>query len=81
VVLGVDGVFDFNGLHSRKHEDEVQFCAFDILVEAVTICASCRSRCGSQPGAPARAQAGVASSSTRSSAARSGPISSTPHLS
>jgi bifunctional non-homologous end joining protein LigD len=33
VVLGVDGVSDFNALHSRKHDDEVQFCAFDILVE------------------------------------------------
>ena len=32
VVLGVDGVSDFNALHSRKHDDEVQFCAFDILV-------------------------------------------------
>jgi hypothetical protein len=27
VVLGVDGVSDFNALHSRKHDDEVQFCA------------------------------------------------------
>jgi bifunctional non-homologous end joining protein LigD len=33
VVLSVDGVSDFNALHSRKHDDEVQFCAFDILVE------------------------------------------------
>jgi ATP-dependent DNA ligase len=33
VVLGVDGVSDFNTLHPRKHDDEVQFCAFDILVE------------------------------------------------
>ncbi|WP_346732898.1 ATP-dependent DNA ligase [Bradyrhizobium sp. 195] len=33
VVLGVDGVSDFNALHSRKHDDEVQFCAFDILAE------------------------------------------------
>lgn len=33
VVLGVGGVSDFNALHSRKHDDEVQFCAFDILVE------------------------------------------------
>ena len=23
---------DFNGLHSRKHDDEVMFYAFDILV-------------------------------------------------
>jgi bifunctional non-homologous end joining protein LigD len=32
VLLGVDGISDFNGLHSRKHDDEVQFSAFDILV-------------------------------------------------
>jgi len=29
--LGVDGVPDFNVLHSRKHDDEVQLYAFDIL--------------------------------------------------
>lgn len=33
VVLGVDGISDFNALHSRKHDHEVQFCAFDILAE------------------------------------------------
>jgi bifunctional non-homologous end joining protein LigD len=33
VVPGVDGIADFNALHSRKHDHEVQFCAFDILVE------------------------------------------------
>ena len=32
VLLGVDGISDFDGLHSRKHDDEVQFYAFDILV-------------------------------------------------
>ena len=32
VLLGVDGRSDFNGLHSRKHDVEVQFYAFDILV-------------------------------------------------
>ena len=32
VLLGVAGISDFNGLHSRKHDDEVQFYAFDILV-------------------------------------------------
>jgi bifunctional non-homologous end joining protein LigD len=30
-VLGVDGVPDFNALHSRKHDHEVQLYAFDIL--------------------------------------------------
>ena len=32
VLLGVDGVSDFNGLHSRKHNAEVEFYAFDIMV-------------------------------------------------
>src|SRR6516164_7186227 len=31
VVLGVDGISDFNALHSGKHDDEVQLYAFDIL--------------------------------------------------
>jgi bifunctional non-homologous end joining protein LigD len=31
VLLGVDGISDFNGLHSRRHDDEVMFYAFDIL--------------------------------------------------
>ena len=32
MLLGVDGRSDFNGLHSRKHDDEVEFYAFDMLV-------------------------------------------------
>ena len=31
VLLGVDGRSDFNGLHSRKHNNEVQLYAFDVL--------------------------------------------------
>ncbi|MGX9431598.1 MULTISPECIES: ATP-dependent DNA ligase [Bradyrhizobium] len=31
VLLGVDGVSDFDGLHSDKHNDGVQLYAFDIL--------------------------------------------------
>jgi ATP-dependent DNA ligase len=31
VVLGVDGVADFDALHSRKHDAEVQLYAFDVL--------------------------------------------------
>jgi len=31
VVLGVDGVADFNALHSRRHDEEVQLYAFDAL--------------------------------------------------
>jgi len=33
VLLGVDGISDFNGLHSRTHDNEVQLYAFDILVD------------------------------------------------
>jgi ATP-dependent DNA ligase len=29
--LGVDGISDFNGLHSRRHNEEVQLYAFDCL--------------------------------------------------
>ncbi len=31
VLLGVDGISDFNALHSRKHDDQVMLYAFDIL--------------------------------------------------
>jgi ATP-dependent DNA ligase len=34
VVLGVDGASDFNALHSRKHDHEVQLYAFDCLALA-----------------------------------------------
>src|SRR4051812_21298046 len=33
VLLGIDGRSDFDGLHSRKHNDEVQFYTFDMLVD------------------------------------------------
>jgi bifunctional non-homologous end joining protein LigD len=32
VLLGVDGISDFDAMHSRQHDDEVQFYAFDLLV-------------------------------------------------
>ena len=31
VVLGSDGIADFNALHSRRHDEQVQLYAFDIL--------------------------------------------------
>jgi len=31
VILGVDGVPDFNALHSRRYDDEMQLYAFDCL--------------------------------------------------
>jgi ATP-dependent DNA ligase len=33
VILGVDGISDFDALHSGRHNEEVQLCAFDILLE------------------------------------------------
>ncbi|MEH2626373.1 hypothetical protein V1292_004428 [Bradyrhizobium sp. AZCC 1719] len=30
-VIGVDGVSDFNALHSGKHNEKVQLRAFDVL--------------------------------------------------
>ena len=32
VLLGIDGISDFNGLRSRRHDEEVQLYAFDVLV-------------------------------------------------
>ena len=31
MLLGVDSIADFNALHSREHDEEVQLYAFDIL--------------------------------------------------
>jgi ATP dependent DNA ligase domain len=31
VILGLDGIADFNALHSGQHNEEVQLCAFDVL--------------------------------------------------
>ena len=31
MILGVDGISDFDALHSGRHNDEVQLCAFDVL--------------------------------------------------
>jgi hypothetical protein len=31
VILGVDGISDFDALHSGKHNEEVQLYAFDML--------------------------------------------------
>ena len=46
VLVGADGRSDFKGLHSRRHDDEVQFYAFDML--PATISESCRSACASR---------------------------------
>ena len=31
MIPGVDGISDFNALHSGKHNEEVQLCVFDVL--------------------------------------------------
>jgi hypothetical protein len=36
VILGVGGVSDFNALHSGKHNEEVQLCAFDLANAKLT---------------------------------------------
>jgi hypothetical protein len=56
VVLGVDGVSDFNALLSGKYNDEVQLCAFDWL-GATTTSEAPASPAQDQPRTPARAQA------------------------
>ncbi len=45
VVLGVDGVADFNALHSRKHDAEVQFHASTSWRSTATTYPACRCRC------------------------------------
>ena len=48
VVLGVDGISDFNALHSGKHDHEVQLYAFDCLALRATISERCRCTCAKQ---------------------------------
>jgi hypothetical protein len=51
VLLGVDGVSDFDGLHSGKSDDQVRLYAFDCLaLSRATTCARCR--CQDQPRPP-----------------------------
>ena len=48
VLLGVDGRLDFDGLHSRRHDAEVQFYAFDMLVSDGDDLRRCHYRCARQ---------------------------------
>ena len=34
MLLGIDGIADFNGLHSHQHDDEVQLYGFDVVMSA-----------------------------------------------
>ena len=73
VLLGVDGISDFDGLYSGKHNDEVQLYAFDILaLDVATICGCSLYACA-RPTLPACWPAAPTASTLRhSSKARSG---------
>jgi hypothetical protein len=36
-LVGVDGILDFDALHSGKHNGEIQFCAFNVSAWMETI--------------------------------------------
>jgi hypothetical protein len=78
VVLGVDGISDFAALYSRRHDDEVQFYAFDMLAVTAMICGRCRSRSGRPIWRGFWPAVATASSSRPSRPARSAPIYSGP---
>ena len=44
-MLGVDGIADFNALHSRRQDEDVQLYAFDILALDGEELRSLPSRC------------------------------------
>ncbi|MCS3898452.1 hypothetical protein M2171_007585 [Bradyrhizobium japonicum USDA 38] len=71
VVLGIDGASNFNALHSRKHDDEVQLYAFDVLGLAARTCGSCHSPCASPIWRGCCAVGRTAYSSRRSKRAQS----------
>jgi hypothetical protein len=67
VILGVDGYSDFDALHSGKHNEEVQLCAFEVL-------AMDGANLRSLPLSMRKANLAPASSRATSSRARSGLI-------
>ena len=71
VILGVDGISDFNALHSGRHNEEVQLCAFDVLARMAMICATCRYRCARQTWLGCWLAGPMGFSSTLSSSVRS----------
>lgn len=48
-ILGIDGISDFNALHSCKHEHQVQLYAFDVLAMAGNTSGSSHCTCARQP--------------------------------
>ena len=71
VILGVDGVSDFDALHSGKHNEEVQLYAFDMLAGDGDDMRSLPSRCGRQTSHDCWHGAPTAFSSRRLNRARS----------
>jgi hypothetical protein len=51
VLLGVDGISDFDGLYTGQHNDEIQLYASTSLPWTATICGSCLCTCG-RPTSP-----------------------------
>ena len=45
VILGVDGISDFDALHSGKHSEKSSFVPSTSSLKVATICASCRCQC------------------------------------
>jgi ATP dependent DNA ligase domain len=72
-VLLDDGISDFNGLHSRKYDDEVRFYAVDILVNDGEISASFNCISARTTSQGFRLGASTASSCPTSSRARLAP--------
>ena len=73
MILGVDGISDFEDLYSRKHDEEVQFDASTCWLAMATTSGSCR--CDAEDNlAHCSCAARTASSSPRSSKARLGRI-------
>jgi ATP-dependent DNA ligase len=70
-LLGVEGIADFNGLHSRKHDDEVQLYAFDVLMSAGDDLRPLPCTCGRTILPRCCADVSTASFSTTSNRARS----------
>ena len=71
VLLGVDGVSDFNGLHSRKHDAEIELYPLTCLVSDGDDLRSCRCRCAKPTCTGCWLAASTASTWRHSSRARS----------
>ena len=62
VLLGVDGISDFNGLHSRSMTTKCSFTPSTFWSATARTCANCRSPCA-RPTCPASWRGGLTASS------------------